>query len=108
MIKLVFRNGNELLHFMIKEKNVYYTDRLWGSWMLCLPRPVNFVKEIIMSRNKYANPNNQFIDMFKLSEEDKKEYDNAKGEEELSVLIIRDAKLKGCVLVNKEVENGKK
>jgi hypothetical protein len=54
-----------------------------------------------MSRNKIPI---FLARLFDLIEQDKKEYDEAKDEEALSSIIVRDAKLKGCKLVRKEVE----
>lgn len=62
-----------------------------------------------MSRNTIPA---MLINMFRFTEEEIKEYNDAKDEEALAQIIIRDAKQKGCVFVNKtnEVteENGTK
>ena len=54
-----------------------------------------------MSRGKFPN---FLIKMFELSEKEKGEYDNAKDDEELSLIIIRDGNKKGCKLKYKRYE----
>lgn len=54
-----------------------------------------------MSRNKIPLT---LVRLFDLSEKEQAEYDNAKDDDALSSIIIRDAKLRGLLLVRKEVE----
>lgn len=84
------------MNFMVKEKEIYYTDKIWKNWLRIIPRDEEFMKKIIASRNKVPK---QILTMFNLSEEDKKEYENAKDEDELAEIIIKDCKLKGLKLI---------
>ena len=95
MQRLVFTIQRETLHFIIKGKEIWYTDRYWKNYIRCLPRNEQLIKQIIMSRNKIPSFLSQ---LFNFSDKDIAEYDAAKDEEELAQLIIRDAKSKYCHL----------
>jgi len=99
MIKLIFLAGKDMMNFRIEGRNIYYSDKVWKNEIRCIPKDEEFVKKIIMSRNKL--PKN-LIKMFTLSEREQKEYDDAKTDEELAENIIRDCKLKGLVLIKRE------
>jgi len=58
-----------------------------------------------MSRNQIPK---YLANLFKFTEEEMKEYKNAKDEEELAKIIIRDALSKGCKLLKKEVKSTEK
>jgi len=70
----------------------------------CIPPPENLMKLIMMSRNKI---NANLINMFKFTDEEIKEYNEAKDEEALATIIIRDAKSKGCIFVKQVNELNK-
>lgn len=98
MIRLVFSHNREPMHFIVKDKEIFYSDRKFSpnSWIRCMPPPENFIKLVAMSRNRIPM---RMVDMFKFTDEEIKEYDNAKNEQELAEIIIRDAKIKGCLFV---------
>lgn len=100
MIKLTFLFDREPFNFVVKQKEIFYTQRKFaaGTWVRCMPPPENFTKIVAMSRNKIPP---LLINMFKFTEEEMKEYETANTEEELANIIIRDAKSKGCIFVNK-------
>jgi hypothetical protein len=101
MITLSFLIQRETMHFFVKDKQIFYTDRLYkGVLIRCIPKDENFMRAIINSRNKLPQ---KLISMFNLSEEDQKEYDNAKSDEELADIVIRDCKDKGARLIQKGV-----
>ena len=54
MIFLSFQYDREPLSFVVKEKEIFYTQRKFagGNWIRCVPAPENFVKIVAMSRNK--------------------------------------------------------
>ena len=103
MIRLVFTINRETLQFVIKAKTIYYADRKWGSYVQCVPKDPNLVKRILMSRNKIPLT---LIKLFDLNDKDQAEYDNAKTEEDLATIIIKDCKLKGCKFIRKEIVDG--
>ena len=101
MITLSFLIQRETMHFFVKDKQIFYTDRLYnGALIRCIPKDEHFLKAIINSRNKLPQ---RLITMFNLSEEDQKEYDNAKSDDELADIIIKDCKDKGASLIQREV-----
>jgi hypothetical protein len=96
MKKLMFTYNRENLNFVIKEKEIFYTDRKFGSWVRCMPPPENFLKIVSLSRNRIPA---FLIDMFHFTEEEIKEYNEAEDEEALAQIIIRDAKSRGCIYI---------
>jgi len=106
IIHLSFMYNREVLNFLIKNKEIYYTDRNWRAWIRCLPPPENFMQKVQMSRNKIPL---SLAKLFTFTEEEMKEYENAKDEEELANIITKDALSKGCRKFNKEIkESGDK
>lgn len=96
MIRLAFNYNREPMNFIIKDREIYYTDRKWGSWVRCIPPPVNFIKTVSLSRNRIPT---YLINLFKITPEEMKEYEEAKTEQALADIIIKDAKSKGCIFV---------
>lgn len=97
VIHLLFTAPNrDNMNFLIKEnKEVWYSDRKWGAIIRILPKPENLMAMIRASRNRIPTA---IIDMFKMTEEEEKEYAAAKDHQDLAKIIIRDAALKGCKL----------
>lgn len=104
MIKLQFIINREIMCFIVKGTEIYYTDKIWTRPLRCIPKDENFNKIIMMSRNKYPA---KLIEMFNLPESEKKEYDEIapKGEEALADKIVMDCRGKGLSLLMRE--NGK-
>jgi hypothetical protein len=92
----------ELINLIIKDRKVIYSDRIWSMGVQILPPDKEMEKKIIMSRNKYP-PN--FINQFKLSDKDIKEYEQAKTDEEIAELAIKDCQLKGYKLIGRKDES---
>lgn len=84
------------MNFIIKNREIFYSDRRWGNWIRCMPPPENFMKAVALSRNRVPA---MLINMFKFTEEEVKEYNDAKDENALAEIITRDAKSKGCIFV---------
>lgn len=102
MRKIILVYNRELLTFLVLDKNIYYSDRKLKAVIRCLPQPINLLKTIRESRNRIPK---SLLDIFKFTKEEMDEYRNAKNEEELADIIIKDGKLKGCqVLANVEIE----
>lgn len=99
MIKLPFIRNREIFNIEIEGKEIYYSDRIWKRKIRLIPKDTDFIKKIIMSRNKIPH---YLIEMFDLTKKEQKEYDDAKGEEELAEICINDCKKKGCLLLRKE------
>ena len=99
IIHLSFMYNREILSFLIKDREIFYTDRKWKKWIRCLPPPKNFILKV--SRNQIPK---YLADLFNFTDEEIKEYENAKDEEELAKIIIRDALSKGCRLLKQETK----
>lgn len=102
MIRISFIYNREILNFAIQDKIIKYTDRKWSKWIQCIPKDKDFIKKIIFSRGKFPN---FLIKMFELTDKEQVEYDSAKTDEELSEIVIKDAKGKGCKLLSKKIED---
>lgn len=100
MIKLLFEKNKQFFIITIDNHVIKYWDKLqgkvWGQSLQYLPPDPEVKKKILLSRNKIPA---QFIDLFKISEEEMKEFENAKTDEELKELVIRDCKRNLCNLI---------
>ena len=85
-----------MMNFIVKDREIYYTDKKFGSWVRCIPAPENFIKIVSLSRNRIPT---YLINLFKMTPEEMKEYEESKTEQDLADIIIRDAKSKGCIFV---------
>ena len=101
MILVSLIKDREILNFAIKYRIIKYTDRKWNKWIQCIPKDEKFVRKIIMSRGKFPH---FLIKMFELTNKERKEYEDAKDDEELAQIIIKDGKKKGCKLKYKRYE----
>lgn len=84
-------------------REIFYADRIWKNKIRLVPEDEKFALKIAMSRNRYPNVNLETFKMlFKLSDEERLEYESAKTEEELAQICIRDVRKKGGVLRKRE------
>lgn len=102
MIRLVFTINRETFKIEIKQKEIWYLDRRWGKMIRLIPADKNFLRKIVMSRNKIPN---YLADLFVLTEKEKKEYESADTDEQLAEICIKDCKMKGARLLRREDEN---
>lgn len=101
MIKLTFMFGREIMYFLIKGREIYYSDRIWKDAIRCIPKDEKFIEKIRNSRNKYSP---KLIEMFSLSEKQEKEYNECEDEDALAEICINDMHKKGIKLVKRETE----
>lgn len=101
MIKIIFSRDRMLLNFIILKKEVFYTDDRWGKWIRILPKDKELIKQIKLSRNRIPI---FLADLFNLSKKEIEEYNKAQEEKDLMEIIIKDAKLNGCLLVDCKIE----
>jgi len=97
--RLIFTINREAFRIDIENKKISYIDRKFNRLITLVPRDEDFIKKVICSRNKI--PSN-FIDLFNLTKEEQAEYDNAKTDEELAAICIKDCRTKGAILLKKE------
>lgn len=99
-IRLTFSVSKEPFRITIYGREIYYSDRIWGTPIRLIPKDKNFIKKIIMSRNKLPN---SLKEMFNLTDKEQEQYENAETEEELADICIHDTKSKGGIFINKEI-----
>lgn len=104
MIKLEFQNGREIMTFIVRNREIFYSDRLWDKPIRCIPRDEQFIQKVRLSRNRYPE---KLVTMFTLSEAQEKEYNSATTEKELAQIIIKDCGLKGLKLLRSQEIDGK-
>lgn len=100
--RLIFSLNREILQFRVKDKIISYTDRRWKDWIQCIPKDKKLIMRIKMSRNKIPQA---LADLFNLTPAEKKEYNEAKDDEELCKIVIRDCIRKGLKL-EKHMKHG--
>lgn len=105
MIKMLFEKQNQFFIITIEKKIIKYWDKangtLWGGPLQYLPPDYsNNIKKINSSRNKIPY---FFIDLLKVTEEELKEFEKAKNDNELSDIVLRDAKINQCKLIKIEL-----
>ena len=99
MIKLAFTINREIFRIEITNKEIWYGDRKWGRLIRLIPKDDRFIRKILESRNKLPRI---LINMFELTEKEQEEYDNAKNDDELAKICIKDCRMKGAQLLKQE------
>ncbi len=96
MIKLVFTVGRETISIEIENKIITYRDRRFTKGFQFMPVKGNVETISIMSRNRIPK---EIVELMKESNSGKnlEEYNEAKNDEDLVLIVKRDATLKGCV-----------
>ncbi len=96
MIKLIFTVGRETVSIDIEGKIIIYRDRKFPNGIKFLPMDPNFERMVIFSRNKIPK---EIVALIRGANSGKNlmEYENAKDDEELVVIVKKDAGLRGCV-----------
>lgn len=99
MIRLVFIVNREPFRIEIIGREIFYSDRKWKRSVRLIPKDEDFISKVRMSRNAIPN---WVIGLFDLSESELEEYEGAKDEKDLASICLRDAKMRGAVLVKME------
>lgn len=97
MIKLIFTYDKEVLIFEVNNKNIRYYDRKWQKGINFIPKDLDFMRQVILSRNRISHKLIQWIEEAN-SGKSFDEWTLCKDDEEVVAIVIRDAKAKGCVL----------
>jgi len=100
MIQLVFTVGRETVSIEIENKIITYRDRRFGKGFQFMPIKGNVELISIMSRNRIPT---EIVELMKDANSGKNliEYNAAKTDEDIVVIVKRDAALKGCVFQNR-------
>lgn len=105
MIKLFFEIRGQYFFITIDNRIIKYFDKLqggiWGGPLQYLPVDPGIIRKIDMSRNKIPAHMKEF---FKVTDEDLKEYNDAKDDMELRDIVLKDTKKKGCKLIDMKIE----
>ena len=104
MIKLLFEKEGAYFGFTVKDKVVM---GVMGKYILPYqPSNLAYVKKTaILSRNKIPM---WFVDLFRVTAGEQKQYDEAKDEAALCEIIIDDAKREHAKLISRTDTNEKK
>ena len=109
MFKLMFEKNSQFFIVTIDNKVIKYWDRfqgdLWGGPLQYLPPDPSVIKKIDMSRNRIPQ---QVKEMLIIPKDEMLEFKNAKDDEELKELVIRDCKRQGCKMIDVKDEKGAK
>ena len=98
-IQIAFIINRETFRIEIKDKEIWYSDRKWDKSIRLIPKDKEFLKKIVLSRNKIPSI---IKEMFSLTKKEQAEYKQAKTERELADVCIKDCKLKGALLLKDE------
>ena len=104
MIVLRFLFGHETMTFLVKNREVWFSQPRLKKEIRCFPKDPDFLRIIMASRNRYPS---HLIKMFEVSKEEEAEYEETKlkGDEALADKIIIDCQKKGLRLLHKEIKN---
>ena len=100
MIKLLFTRQGAYFGFTIHNKVI---EGVMGKYILPYqPSNLAYVeKQVKMSRNKLPS---WFVDLFRITPGEQKQYEDAKDDEALAKIMIDDAKREQATLVSKETK----
>lgn len=96
MIKLVFTRMREYFTIEIDNKIIIFKDRKFPKGFQFMPKDPNLNKIILFSRNKLPPEVIKWVEDANTGK-NLEEYQGAKDDEALVPIIIKDAKLNGCV-----------
>jgi len=96
MIRLLFTYNKEIIFFDVNNKTIRYMDRKWPMGINFIPKDHDFVRKVILSRNRLSHEMIKWIDDAN-SGKNLAEWETCKDDYEVAEIIKRDAKLKGCV-----------
>ena len=98
MIKLLFSRQGAYFGFTIHNKVI---EGVMGKYILPYqPSNLAYVeKQVKMSRNKLPS---WFVDLFRITPGEQKQYEDAKDDEELAKIIIDDALRENCKLISRD------
>ena len=96
MIKLIFTYNHNVIIFEINNKHIRYYDEKWKMGINFIPKDHDFVRTVIMSRNRIAAEMIRWINDAN-SGKNLAEWEACKDDYDVAEIVKRDAKLKGCV-----------
>ena len=104
-IKIAFMVNRETFRIEIENRKIWYSDRRWDRSIRLIPKDKEFLRKIILSRNRIPSI---IKELFNLTKKEQEEYDAAETDEDLANLCERDCKMRGAILLKREVEQSEK
>jgi len=96
----MFEKSGQFFIISIDNKKILYWDKLegalWGGPLQYLPPDPASLRKIDTSRNKIPA---HFKQLLAIRDEDLKEFEDAKDDNELKTIVLRDCKTHGCKLI---------
>jgi len=96
MIRLVFTKDRETLSLEIDNKVIVYRDRKYPKGFQFMPKDPNFKRIVLFSRNKLPMDVITWIENANKGK-NLEQWQNAKNDEAIVPIVIKDAELNGCV-----------
>lgn len=96
IIKLVFTRVRETFSIEIEDKIIVYKDKKYPEGIRFMPKDPDFKKIVLFSRNRLPKIVIDWI-IDANSGKNLEEYQSANNDEDLASIVIKDAKLNGCV-----------
>jgi hypothetical protein len=101
----MFERNGKYFFIIINNKIVSYGDekqiKLWGGPLQYLPPDPKVLMKIDMSRNRIPR---EYKELLVVSKEELAEYENAKDDNELKLIVIKDCRNKQCKLIDEKHE----
>ena len=105
MIKLMFEKQGQFFLIVIENKIIKYhdkfQDKLWGKSLQYLPPDPKAIKQIEMSRNRIPA---MYKELLKITPEELKEFNEAKDDNELKDLVMKDCRKHNCKLIDMKIQ----
>ena len=96
IIRLIFTNAREVFTIEICNKIIHYKDRKQKEQIQFMPKDPSLIKKVIMSRNRIPHYILELIEDAN-SGRNLEEYQSCKTDDDIVPIVIRDAKVKGCL-----------
>ena len=96
MIVLIFTKIRETFTIEVENKIIVYRDKKYPQGFTFMPKDKDFKRIVLFSRNRLPKEVIEWVEDANRGK-NLEEYQSAKNDEELVLIIIKDAKLRGCV-----------
>jgi len=105
MIKFLCEKSGQYFLIIINDKKIWYSDKAqsaaWGGPLQYLPPDPSASKRIDMSRNRIPQVVKELL---VIPKDELKQFENAKDDNELKELVIKDLKRNQCKIIDLKIE----
>jgi len=98
MIHIITAANRETMQWKVDNKLVTYKDRRWPGWIQVIPQDDALLKRLQEIGGSVQVLSALIIDAN--SGKNLKEWENAKNDQEVADIIVKDSKLQGCRIVH--------